>query len=107
MATGTTQEFTLHLPKDLIEMVRRAALERLETPDAIVAEALQFSLQPLRQEALRRLKSHVRQQQAQSDPEIRAHLEARLTGAEEHRLSQLLEQNRIEGLTQEQQAEMQ
>src|SRR5438105_4857791 len=59
------------------------------------------------QEALRRLKSHVRQQQAQSEPEIRAHLEARLTGAEKQRLSHLLEQYRVEGLTPEQQAETQ
>ena len=63
MATVTTQEFILHLPKDLIEMVRRAAQERRETPDAIVAEALRFSLQPVRQEALRRLKSQIGQQQ--------------------------------------------
>ena len=41
MATGTTQEFTLHLPTDLIERVRRAAQERLETPKTIVTEALQ------------------------------------------------------------------
>src|SRR5207249_12188861 len=45
MAPASTQEFTLHLPTDLIEMVRKAAQERLETRDKIVAEALQFSLQ--------------------------------------------------------------
>src|SRR5438067_2284562 len=76
MAAPTTEEFTLHLPEDVIEMLRRAARERRETPDAIVAEALRFSLQPVHQEALRRLKGHIRQQQAQSEPEIRAHLEA-------------------------------
>jgi hypothetical protein len=107
MATATTQEFTLQLPKDLIEMVRRAAEERRETPDAIVAEALRFSLQPVRQEALQRLKSQVDQQQAQSEPEIRAHLEARLTSAEQERLSQLLDRNRTEELTSEERTEMQ
>jgi hypothetical protein len=107
MATATTQEFTLHLPEDLIEMVHRAAQERRETPDAIVAEALRFSLQPVRQEALRRLKDQIGQQQAQSEPEIREHLEARLTEGEQERLSQLLERNRTEVLTTEERAEMQ
>jgi hypothetical protein len=107
MAATTTQEFTFHLPEDVIEMLRQAARERRETPDAIVAEALRFSLQPLRQEALRRLKGHVREQQAQSEPEIRAHLEARLTEAEQERLSHLLERNRTQPLNSEEQAEMQ
>src|SRR5436853_2757503 len=98
MAAPATHEFTLHLPEDVIELLRRAAQERRETPDAIVAEALRFSLQPVRQEALRRLTGHIQQQQAQSEPEIRAHLEAHLTGAEEERLSQLLERNRAEPL---------
>jgi hypothetical protein len=106
MAVATTREFTLHLPEDGIEMLRRAAEERRETPDAIVAEALRFSLQPVRQEALRHLKGQVLQQQAQSEPEIRAHLEARLTDAEQERLSQLLERNRSAELTAEEQAEM-
>jgi hypothetical protein len=107
MATATTQAFTLQLPEDLIEMVRRAAQERRETPDAIVAEALRFSLQPVRQQALRRLTDHVRRQQAQSEPEIHAHLEARLTNTEQDRLSELLERNRTDGLTMEERAEMQ
>src|SRR5260370_36837418 len=106
MAAPTTQEFTLHLPEDVIELLRRAARERRETPDAIVAEALRFSLQPVRQEALRRLKGQIQRQQAQSEPEIRAHLEAHLTGAEQKRLSQLLERNRAQQLTAEEQAEM-
>src|SRR5437868_2015804 len=107
MAAPATQEFILHLPEDVIDMLRRAAQDRRETPDAIVAEALRFSLQPVRQEALGRLKSQVRQQQALSEPEIRAHLDARLTKAEEERLSQLLARNRTEGLTTEEGAEMQ
>jgi hypothetical protein len=107
MATATTQELTLHLPEDLVEMVRRAAQERRETPDAIVAEALRFSLQPVRQEALRRLKRHIEQQQTQPEPEIRAHLQARLTEAEQERLSWLLERNRNEELTAEERAELQ
>jgi len=107
MAAPTTQEFTLHLPEDVIEMLRRAARERRETPDAIVAEALRFSLQPVRQEALRRLKGHIQQQQAQSEPEMRAHLEAHLTRAEQERLSQLLERNRTQPLTAEERTEMQ
>ena len=88
-------------------MVRRAARERRETPDAIVAECLRFSLQPVRQEALRRLKDHIRQQEAQSEPEVRAHLDARLTEAEQERLSQLLERNRTEELTAEERTELQ
>src|SRR5438445_9527894 len=79
MAAPTTQEFTLHLPEDVVELLRRVARERRETPDAIVAEALRFSLQPVRREALQRLKGHIQQQQAQSEPEIRAHLDAHLT----------------------------
>jgi len=107
MAATTTQEFTFHLPQDVSEMLRRAATERHETPDQIVAEALRFSLQPVRQEALRRLKRQLRRQQSQSEQEIRAHLEARLSEAEQRRLSQLLERNRAEGLTAEEQGEMQ
>jgi hypothetical protein len=107
MAAATTQEFTLHLPEDVVELLQRAAQERRETPDAIVAEALRFSLQPLRQEALQRLNRQIRQQQTQSEPEVRAHLEARLTEAERERLSQLLEHNRTEGLTTEEQVAMQ
>jgi hypothetical protein len=107
MAAPATQEFTVRLPEDVIEMLRRAAQDRRETPDAIVAEALRFSLQPVRQEALRRLKGQIQQQQAQSEREIRAHLEAHLTGAEQERLSQLLERNRTQPLTVEEQAEMQ
>jgi hypothetical protein len=106
MAAPTTQEFTLHLPEDVIEMLRRAARERRETPDAIVAEALRFSLQPVRQEALRRLKGHI-QQQALSKPEVRAHLVASFTDEEQERLSQLLERNRTEALSTEEQAELQ
>ena len=99
MAAPTTQEFTVYLPEDVIEMLQRAARERRETPDTIVTEALRFSLQPVRQEALRRLKGQIQQHQAQSEPEIRAHLEARLSGAEQQRLSQILERNRTEELT--------
>jgi hypothetical protein len=69
MTAPTTQEFTLHLPEDVIELLRRAARERRETPDAIVADALRFSLQPVRQAALRRLKDHIQRQQAQSEDE--------------------------------------
>jgi hypothetical protein len=56
---------------------------------------------------MRRLKRHVEQQQAQPEPEIRAHLDDRLTEAEQERLSQLLERNRTEGLTSEERGEMQ
>jgi hypothetical protein len=107
MAAPTTQEFTLHLPEELIEMLRRAARERRETPDAIVAEALWFSLQPVRQQALQRLRDQIRRQQAQSETEIRANLETHLTGTEQERLSQLLDRNRTQPLTVEEQAELQ
>lgn len=107
MAAPTTQEFTLHLPQDVIEMLRNAAQERRETPDAIVAEALRFSLQPVRQEALRRLKSHIQQQQALSEPEIRAHLAASLTDEDQERLSQLLQRNRTEEISTEERMELQ
>ena len=78
MVAATTQVLTFHLPQDVIESLQRVARERRETPDAIVAEALRFALQPARQEALRRLQCHIQQQQVQSEPEIRAHLEALL-----------------------------
>ncbi len=107
MAAATTREFTLHLPQDVIEMLGRAAAERRQTPDQIVVEALRFSLQPVRQEALRRLQSHIGQQQSQSEPQIRAHLGAALAAEEQERLSRLLERNRTEGLTAEEQAELQ
>lgn len=107
MAAATNQELTLHLPSGLIEMVQRAARERQETPDQIVAEAIQFVLQPERQEALRRLKVHIRRQQSQSEAEIRGHLGSSLTGPEQKRLKRLLEHNRNEGLTAEKQTEMQ
>ena len=107
MATAATQEVTLHLPHTVMEMVRRAASERQESADEIVAEALRFALQPVRQEALGRLKSQVRRQQSQSEPEIRAHLDSRLTEQEQRRLSNLLERNRSEGLTPDEQTEMQ
>ena len=60
----------------------------------------------MRQEALRRLKSSIRQQQSQSEPEIRSHLEARLTKEERRYLSQLLERNRTVGLTEDEQARL-
>jgi hypothetical protein len=107
MAAPITQEFTLHLPEDVIEMLRRAARERRETPDAIVAEALRFSLQPVRQEALRRLKGHIQQQQALPEAEVRAHLAASLTDEEQERLSRLLERNRSDELSTEERAELQ
>jgi hypothetical protein len=106
MAAADTQEFTLSLPHDVVEMLRNAAAERGETPDQLVAEALRFSLHPVRQEALQRLKKQLRRQQAQSEAEIRAHLAAGLHSEEEARLSQLLERNRTVGLNAEEQTEM-
>src|SRR6266487_2749618 len=93
MTAATTQEWTFHLPPDIIEMLRKAATERQETPDQIVAEALRLSLQPVRQEALRRLNTQIQKQKSQSKPEIRAHLESHLNVAEQKRLSQLLDRN--------------
>jgi hypothetical protein len=107
MEAATTQELTLHLPRQVVEMIHEAATERHETPDQIVAEALWFSLHPVRQEALRRLKNSIREQQSQSEPEIRAHLESGLDEEEQQQLSKLLERNRTEGLTVEEQVEMQ
>jgi|SRR5579871_2342568 len=107
MATTTTQELTFHLPQDIIELLGKTAEARRESPDRIVEEALRFSLQPMRQEALQRLNTQIRKQQNQSKPEIRAHLESHLTTTEQERLSQLLEHNRAEGLTSEEKAELQ
>jgi hypothetical protein len=107
MATAPTQEFTFHLPDDLVDLLRRAADEHRETPDVIVTEALRFVLQPMRQEALRRLKDCILEQQAQTEPEIRTHLEVHLTGSEQQRLSELLERNRTEELTTEERGELQ
>ncbi len=88
-------------------MLQQAASERHETPDQVITDALRFALQPVRQEALRRLQSQIRQQETQSDPEIRGHLEARLTEKQQQRLSELLEKNRTESLTAEEQTEIQ
>lgn len=107
MASVTTKEFTLHLPQDVLEMLRTAVTDRRETPDEIITEALRFSLQPVRQDALRQLKSQIGQQQNLSEIEIRSHLESKLTVMEQERLSQLLESNRAEGLTPKEQNEMQ
>lgn len=106
MAAARTEALTIALPKDVIDMLRKAATERRQTPDQIVAEALRFSLQPVRQEALQRLKGHILAQQLKPAPELRAHLEAHLDEREQEQLSQLLELNRTEGLNAEEQAEL-
>ncbi|HLK56278.1 MAG TPA: hypothetical protein VKU00_06925 [Chthonomonadaceae bacterium] len=85
----------------------KATEARGESPDQIVEEALRFSLQPLRQEALQRLNMQIRKQQNQSGTEIRTYVASHLTTAEQEWLPQLLERNRTEGLTPEQKAEMQ
>ena len=54
----------MHLPQDVIDMIQHTAAEQQETPDQIVAEALRFSLRPIYQEATRRLKRQIRQQQS-------------------------------------------
>lgn len=107
MAAPSTQEYTVRLPVDLIQTLQQVARERRESPDEIVAEALRFSLEPIRQQALQQLRRQVRQQQEQSEPEIRAHLDATLSGSEQDRLSQLLELNRTRELTGEEQRELQ
>src|SRR5258708_23902336 len=88
-------------------MLGHASRKRQETPDQIVAGALRFSLEPVREEALDRLKGRIKQQRSQSEPEIRAYLEAGLTDAEQDRLSLLLERNRNEGLSAEEKTEIQ
>src|SRR5258708_13720833 len=107
MAAATTHEYTLHLPQDVIDMLRQASSNRHETPDQIVEDALRFSLEPVREEALDRLKSRIRKQRSQSDPEIRDFLEAGLTQEEEDRLSLLLEHNRNAVLSPEHKPKMQ
>lgn len=105
MAT-TTQEYTLHLPQSVIELLSKAAEEQHESPDEIAAEALWFALDPVRQDALQRLKTQVRKLESKSEPEIRTHLDTKLGEGEQQRLSQLLDRNRAQGLTAEQQAEL-
>lgn len=107
MASVAVQEFTLHLPVDVIDLLQRTSAESNETPDQIVAEALLFSLKPVRREALRRLKTHIQQQQTQSEHEIRRHLETHLTSTEQEQLSELLERNRSTKLSAEEQEELQ
>ena len=107
MTTTTTQEFTLHLPEDVVERLRQVAMERHETTDQIVERALRFSLSPVRQEALRRLQGQVRKQRLQPEADIRLHLESQISTEEQQRLSELLEQNRAAGLTPEEENEMQ
>ena len=104
---SAAKEFTLHLPVDVIDLLQRASAESNETPDQIVAEALLFSLKPVRRDALRRLKTHIRQQQTQSEPEIRTHLEAHLTPTEQEQLAELLERNRSTKLSAEEKEELQ
>src|SRR5438128_2066429 len=99
-----TQELVLHLPEDVLELVRHTAAEQFKTPDQLIAEELRFVLQPMHQEAMQRLKNYIQRQQKQTDGEIRKHLDAHLTNKEQQRLSQLLEQNRAEGLTETEQA---
>src|SRR5205085_203184 len=106
MMATTTQEFTLVLPQDVIEMLKQAAVQRHTTPDQIVAESLRFSLPPIQHEALQRLKHHIQQQQSQSETEIQQHLKVQLTAEEQERLSQLIELNRAESLTAEERTEM-
>ncbi len=106
MAGATIHELTLHLPQNVIEMLRQAADERQESPDEIVAEAIQFVLDPLRQEALRRLNKQVLRQRSQSESQIREHLDSHLANEVRERLSQLLEQSRTEGLNAEEHAEL-
>ena len=107
MTAVTMQEYTLHLPQDVVEMLQRAASLRHETPDEIVAEALRLSLQPLRKKALQNLKAQVLRQSVQGDAQRREHINVQLTAEEQLRLSALLTQNREEGLTDVEQTELQ
>ena len=105
-AAAAPQEFTLCLPRNVIEMLRRAAVERQESPDQIVAKALQHVLDPVRLEALQQLKHQVLRQRSQSESQVRANLDTRLASKEQQRLSQLLDRNRTDGLTMDEEAEM-
>ena len=107
MAQATTQEFTLHLPLDVAEMLLRAASERKESPDEIVAELLRFSSSVIRQEAFARLKSGIRKQQHKPKPEIKKSLSVTLASSEQHRLTELLELNRTVELNLQEREEMQ
>src|SRR4051812_39395849 len=107
MAVATTHELVLQLPANVIEMIQNTAAERQETAEQIVAEAVQVALQPEYQEALKRLSQQVRKQERQSEAEKRAHLGSTLTSKEQKRLSQLLERNRSDGLSENEQVELQ
>lgn len=106
MATAERSQLTIELPPDLIEMLWTAATERRETPNQIVVEALRFSLQPVRQQALQRLNEPIRRQQPQPEREVRAHLDAHLNDTEQELLSQLLERNRAGDLSEEERADL-
>ena len=107
MAQATTQEFTLHLPLDVAEMLLRAASERKESPDEIVAELLRFSSSVIRREAFARLKSGIRKQQDKLKPEIKKSLSVTLASSEQYRLTELLEFNRTVELNLQEREEMQ
>ena len=107
MAQANTQEFTLHLPLDVAEMLLRVASERKESPDEIVAELLRFSSSSLRQEAFAQLKSGIRKQQNKPKPEIKKSLAVTLASSEQHRLTELLELNNAVGLNSQERQEMQ
>ena len=94
MTTAAPQEFTLHLHDDLIALVQQAASEHQESTDQVVADAIRFALQPVRREALRHLKQHIRRQQSETEPEVRRHLAARLTDEEQQRLTRLQERSK-------------
>ena len=94
MTTAAPQKLTLHLNNNLMELVQQAAAELQETPDQVVADAIWFALQPVRREAMQNLKRHLRQQQSETEAEIRAHLGAHLTETEQQRLTNLQQRSK-------------
>lgn len=107
MTTVTTQEYTCHLPLDVVAMLQRAVTLRQLPPDALIAEALRFTLQPLRQEALQRLQHQIQTQQTQSVAARQRHVTAHLPDQAQQRLAYLLERNRAEEITAQEREELQ
>jgi hypothetical protein len=107
MTATTMKQLVLNLPQDVVDLIQHTAKERRQTFDQVVTEELRFALQPVHEEAMRRLKRHIRQQQSQPEEEIRRHLNAHLSETDQTRLAELLERSHEEGLTKEEQAELQ
>lgn len=101
------REMTLHLPEEIAEMITQAAISRSQSPDSIVAEALQFSLQPPAQQAVQYLNREIEKLHNKTTEELETLLNSDLFDDEQERLSELLQFNRERQLLPSEQQELQ